>query len=145
MSSSGHDDFKTRRLSTKHEYITKFLKEIALVQEVSALKDHTLNNPMRNSVLNQLTQGVTAMLLSVLEPTLSDILKISSADVVACKAANEFKRWERLKNCRLTANKSNANTASLKDTVISVITKSNVVEPILESIYEVGRVAELNI
>ena len=132
--SSGHGDRNTRRLSTEHDYITKFLKSITLVQEVSALKDQTLNNPMRNSVLNQLTQGVSAIPLCVIEPILSDLLKISSADVVACKAANEFKRWERLKNCRLTATKSNANTASLKDTVISVITKSNVVEPILEII-----------
>ena len=51
VSSSGRDDFKTRRLSTEHEY-TKFLKAIPLVQEVSALKDHTFHNPMRNSVLN---------------------------------------------------------------------------------------------
>ena len=143
--SSGTDDFKTRRLTTEHEYITKYLKSIERVQEVSALKDQTLNNPMRNSVLNQLTRGVSAMPLCVLEPTLSDIVKISSADVAACKAANEFKRWERLKNCRLTASKVNANMASLKDTVISVITKSKVVEPILEIIYEVGRVAELDI
>ena len=59
--------------------------------------------------------------------------------------AYEFKRWDNVKNCKLTASDVGANTALLKEIVKNVIEKSNVLEPILESIYERGRVADLNI
>ena len=60
-----------------------------MAEAVSARKDHKFNNPMRNSVMNQLTLVVSAMPLCVLEPLVSDILMISGVDVAACKAANE--------------------------------------------------------
>ena len=116
-----------------------------MAQAISDRRSHKLNYNMRNSVLRKLATSATLIELCVLEPEVSKILQISTLDIMAFKVANELKRWNNVKICMLTASDVGANTALLKEIVINVITKSNVVESILEIIYEVGRVAELNI
>ena len=85
------------------------------------------------------------MIFAVWNPESSKNLHISTLDIIASKAIGQVKRWDKVKSCKMTVREVGIDVQALKEIVMKVITRSKVVEPILEIVYEPGVVAELDI
>ena len=132
-------------LSTEEESTTNYLDAIKQAQVMSDRKSHAMQHDMRAAVLRKLNTSVTAIDLCCMKPELSNTLHISTLDIIASKAISQLKRWDKVKSCRMTARELGIDIPALKEIVMRVITRSKVVEPILEIIYQPGVVAELDI
>ena len=132
-------------LHTEEECTTVYMDVVEQAKMISDRKSLALQHTMRADVLRKLNSRVTAIDLCCMEPESSKILHISTLDIIASKAIGQVQRWDKVKSCKMTAKELGINPSTLKEIVIKVITRSKVVEPILEIIYEPGVVAELDI